>query len=97
MNRSIVFIVILMISCISTLANLLGCQSISIDSVNLFTAWNTAQMTAINNGLLNTLNAKYPLVKGKTVFTCTPHSSFYTYPLASNATGSLKHLLEVFF
>lgn len=97
MNRSVLFIVVLLISCIILFIILLGCTSISIDSVDLFTAWNTAQMTAISNGLLKKLNDKYPLVKGKTVYTCTPHSSFYKFPDMSNATGSLKHLLDVYY
>lgn len=97
MNRSVLFITVLLISCIILFVILIGCTSISIDSVDLFTAWNTAQMTAISNGLLKKLNDKYPLVKGKTVYTCTPHSSFYKFPDASNATGSLRHLLDVYF
>lgn len=65
------------------------------DSDDLSQAFNAAQSSALDQGLLMRLNQKYPGVEARAVFTCMPDRGFYTFPDALLATGALKEVLNV--
>lgn len=65
------------------------------DSDDLSQAFNAAQSSALDQGLLMRLNQKYAGVEARAVFTCMPDRGFYIFPDALLATGALKEVLNV--